>query len=193
MSGIFYTIEDITSSLYDIKPPFLWHHTRYIWHCIHCICVITSTVLMISRQLYLWDLIFYVWWHHIHCIQYHIYYICKSHTLSLCHHNHSFDVITPFVCMTSHRYSYIIIYTIEGITHFMTSHHYIYYVITILLFMSSHALHSWHHSHYIWHCIHCICVITDTLLMISDLLYIWHHTHFMYDILCTLHYVPSTL
>ena len=42
---------DITSSLYDLKPPCLCHHSHYIWHLVHCICVITSTVLMISHQL----------------------------------------------------------------------------------------------------------------------------------------------
>ena len=71
-----WTIDDITSSLYDIKPPFLWHHIHSIWHRIHCICVITSTVLLISHQLYLWDLIRYIWWHDIHCIWHHIHYIC---------------------------------------------------------------------------------------------------------------------
>ena len=66
--SIFCTIEDFTSSLYEIKPPFLWHHTHYILHCINVISVTTSTVL-IPHQLYLWDLILYMWWHHIHCIQ----------------------------------------------------------------------------------------------------------------------------
>ena len=32
-----------------------------------------------------------------------------SQPLYLCHHSHSFDVITPFVCMTSHPYLYNII------------------------------------------------------------------------------------
>ena len=52
MYSIFCTIEDITSTIYDIKPPFLWPHTHYIWHRIHAISVITSTVLMISYKLY---------------------------------------------------------------------------------------------------------------------------------------------
>ena len=73
MYSIFCTIEDITSSLYDIKPPFLWNHTHYIWHRIHSISVITSTLFMISHQLYLWDLLCYIWWDHIHCIQHHIH------------------------------------------------------------------------------------------------------------------------
>ena len=29
--SIFCTIEDITCSLYEIKPPVLWHRTHYVW------------------------------------------------------------------------------------------------------------------------------------------------------------------
>ena len=47
--SIICTIEDITSSLYEIKPPFLWHHTHYIWHHIDAISVNKSTELMISH------------------------------------------------------------------------------------------------------------------------------------------------
>ena len=69
--GILCTIQDITYLLYDIKPPFLKHHTHYIWLRIYCTRVITSTVLMISHQLNFWDLIRYIWWHNIHCILHH--------------------------------------------------------------------------------------------------------------------------
>ena len=82
--SIFCTTEDITSSLYEINPPFLWHHTHYIWHCINAISVTTSTLLMISHQIYLWDLILYICWHHIHCIQKLIHYIVPSQPLYLC-------------------------------------------------------------------------------------------------------------
>ena len=53
--------------------------------------------------------------------------------------------------------------------------------------MTSHALCSWHHSHYIWNGIHRFWVITTTPLMVSDQLYVWHNTHHTYAILCTLH------
>ena len=52
MCGIICPIQDITSSLYDLKSPCLRNHTHYVWHCIPCICVITSILLMISHQLY---------------------------------------------------------------------------------------------------------------------------------------------
>ena len=71
--SIFCTIEDITSSLYEIKAPFLWHPTHYILHRIDAISVTTSTLLMISQQMYLWDLILYISQHHVHCIQQHIH------------------------------------------------------------------------------------------------------------------------
>ena len=102
--GIFCTIQDITSSLYDIKPPFLWHHTHYIWHHIYCICVITSTVLMISQQLNFWDLIRYIWWHHIHCIWHHSHWMCViSPTFSMIYH--------PLYVGHHTHYMYNIIYT----------------------------------------------------------------------------------
>ena len=99
MYSIFCTIEDITSSIYDIKSPFLWHQTHYIWHHIHGVSDIISTVLMISHQMYLWDLICYIWWHHIHCIQHHIHYICNITATVSVSHTPSFHDITPFVCM----------------------------------------------------------------------------------------------
>ena len=44
--SIFCTIENITSSLYEIKAPFLWHHTHYILHHIDTISVTTYTLLI---------------------------------------------------------------------------------------------------------------------------------------------------
>ena len=100
----FCTIQEITSSLYDTQPPFIWHQTHYIWLHIHCICVITSTVIMISQKLYLRDLIRYTSQHHLHCIRHDSHWIC---------------VITPILSMISHplygwhhtHYMYKIIYT----------------------------------------------------------------------------------
>ena len=100
--GIFCTIEGITWSLYEIKPQVLWHHTHYIWHRIDAISVTTSTLLMISHQIYLWDLILYICRHHIHCIQKHIHYFCTITDTVPVSHTHSFCGITPFVYMTLH-------------------------------------------------------------------------------------------
>ena len=100
--NIFCIIEDITSSLYEIKPPFLWNHTHYIWPRFNAISVTTSTLLMISHQLHLCDLILYICWHHIHCIQQHIHYICTITATVPVSHTHCFHDITPFVYMTLH-------------------------------------------------------------------------------------------
>ena len=45
--SIICTIEDITSSLYEIKAPYYWHNTHCILHHINTISVTTSTLLMI--------------------------------------------------------------------------------------------------------------------------------------------------
>ena len=98
----FCTVEDITSSLYEIKPPFLGHHSHYIWHHIDAISVTTSTLLMISHQLSLWELIIYICWHHIHWIQQHIHYIFSITATVPVSHIHTFHDVTPFVYMTLH-------------------------------------------------------------------------------------------
>ena len=68
MCGIICPIQDITSSLHDLKSPCLCNHTHYIWYHVHCISVITSILLMISHQLYFWVHICYNSQHHVHCI-----------------------------------------------------------------------------------------------------------------------------
>ena len=100
--SIFFTLEGIISSLYEIKWPFVWLHTHYIWHCIDAISVTTSTLLMISHQIYLWDLVLYICRHHIHCIQQHIHCICTITATVRVSHTHTFHDITPFVYMTLH-------------------------------------------------------------------------------------------
>ena len=100
--SIFCTIEGITFSLYEIKPQFFWHHSHYIWHRINAISFATSTLLMISHQIYSWDLILYICRHNIHCIQQDIQYICNITATVPVSHTHSFHDIIPFVYMTLH-------------------------------------------------------------------------------------------
>ena len=54
MRGIVCIIQDITSSLFDLKAPFWEHQTYYIINHVHCICVITPTLSMIKQPLYIW-------------------------------------------------------------------------------------------------------------------------------------------
>ena len=80
----------ITSSINDLKPPCLCHHTHYIWHRVHvCGCVIISTVLMISHELYFWDHFHYNSRNHIHCLR---------------HDSHRICVIIPTRSMISHPF-----------------------------------------------------------------------------------------
>ena len=110
--SIFSTMEDITSSLYEIKPPVLWHHTHYILNRINAIFVPTSTLLMISQQVYFWDLFLYICRHHIHRIQQPVDYICTITATGRGSHTHSFHYITTFEKWHCTHYMFIIRYTI---------------------------------------------------------------------------------
>ena len=59
--------------------------------------------------------------------------------------------------------------------------------------MSSHPLYSCHHTQYIWHHIHCSCIITHSVLIIPHLLYLWHQTHYMFNIVWMLYDITPTV
>ena len=168
MCGIVCIIQDITSSLFDLKPPFWGHHTHYIRHRVHCICVITTTLSMISQPLYvryhiqyMWDILSTIFmtsytlcmttqpcvlttphsaylWHHLHYRRRHIHSITPSHNL--------YD-FTSTSGMTSHP-----------------------------LYQTSHQLYLCHHN--------LSTDITPT--------FVWHHTHYMCDIICTIYNIIPT-
>ena len=171
--SIFCTIEDITSSLYEIKAPFLWHHTHYILHRIDTISVTTFTLLKISHQIYLWDLILYIC-RHIHCIQQHTHYFfhhshctCVSHPLFPWPHTLCIYDIACTICLTSD--------TLYKVSHppFMTSRH-IIYDITCTVFMSSLPRYLTLHPQYL--CPHNPSTydLWKSVCMTSHPLYIWH-------------------
>ena len=151
MCGIVCTIQDITSSLYDLKPPCLCHHTNYIWHCAHCICVITSTVLMISHKLYFWDHICYNSRHHIPCI-WHDSNCMPSQSLHswhqipyIWHHLQGLWHLSPYMWHHSH-YVCENMWTISNIKHRV---------------LRQYNRYMWNHNLHI-----CICVIAETVSMI---------------------------
>ena len=165
------TIQDITSSLYDLRRPCLCHHTHYIWHRVHCICVITSTVLMISYQLYFWDHFRYNSRHHIHCIRHYSHWICDI-TLTRLMISQPFYVwhhITPAICTSYTLYK-------RSRPYFMRSHH-IIYDITCTVFMTSFPRYLTLHPQYL--CPHNPSTydLWTTVCMTSHPLYIWHLTH----------------
>ena len=80
---------------------FLISHPLYLtsyWHYF----VIISTILLISHQLYIWDLILYICRHSVHWLQ-HIHYISTITATKTVSHTYTFHDITPFVYMTLHR------------------------------------------------------------------------------------------
>ena len=151
MYSILCTMGDIASSLYEIKPPFLWHHTHSIWHCINAISFTTSTVLMISHQLYLRDLIFYICRHHIFVLYtttyslylyHHSHCSCFSHPHFPWYHTICVYDVARTICLT--------LDTLYKVSHpqFMTSCH-IIYEITGTVFISSLPLYLTLHPQYL--------------------------------------------
>ena len=164
MCSIVCIIQDITSSLFDLKPPFWGHHSHYIRHRVHCICDITPTLSMISQPLCVWYHIQYMWdilstifmtsyplcmrsqpcvlitphsayvWHHLRYWSHHIHSITPSHNL--------YDFTST-----------------SGMTDITTP----VSDITPTVSLSSQPLH-WYHTHF---------------CMTSHPLYLWYHTHYI--------------
>ena len=133
----------------------------------HIIYVITCSVLMTSLPLYL-----------------------TLHPLYLCHHNHSVDDLRPTVCMTSHPLYvwYLMHFTLCPINSLR---------LNTILVITLHPLHSWHHTHYIWHhtqdYTNVISAISPTIsetaytvLMSSNPVYQLYHKHSLNDITHTI-------
>ena len=172
-----------------------------MWPYLHCICVITPTLSMISQPTYMWYHLWYTCdilhtiymisyplcmtpqhcvliphsayvWHHLHYRWYHIHSITPnrriydvtstpgmasqpqyqtSHSLYLCHHNLSTDIIPTFVWHPTH-YMCDIMCTLYNIISTP-------YVIT-LLYLWHHSLYIWNHIQYVGRHMHYTCNIT---------------------------------
>ena len=168
MCGIICILQDITSSLFDLKPPFWGHHTHYIRHRLHCICVITTTLSMISQPLY---------------VRYHIQYMwdilstifMTSYTLCM--------TTQPCVLTTPHSaYLWHHLHYRRRHIHSITPSHNLY-DFTSTSGMTSHPLYQTSHQQYLFH--HNLSTdITPT--------FVWHHMHYMCDIICTIYNIIST-
>ena len=162
MCGIVCIIQDITSSLFDLKPPFWGHHTHYIRHRVHCICVITTTLSMISQPLYVWYHIsicetfclLYLW-HHTH-------YVWQRNPVCWLHHTRL--TMTSFALQktsyplyhTKPQSLWLHVHFRHDITPPVSD-------ITPPVSLSSQPLH-WYHTHF---------------CMTSHALYVWHHMYYI--------------
>ena len=126
---------------------YLWHNIHCMWPYLHCICVMTPILSMISLPTYMW---------------YHIWYTCDILP--------TIYMISYPLCMTTQHCVLIphsamcdIICTTNEIISTL-SHQ-------TAVFMMSHPLRAWHHNHSIRHRTHCIFVITTSPLISYPLLY----------------------
>ena len=80
-----------TSNTWQHKS-YICHLTLYIWHYIHCICVIKPSVPIVFHQLSVWHYTLCVWhhihfaWHHMNALWHHTHISMTSHPVYLWHH-----------------------------------------------------------------------------------------------------------
>ena len=168
-----HSINDISATLCVIS------HTVYMWHTIQ---YMISYSLCMTTQICVWLIPHSAYvWHHLHYSCYHIHSITPnhniydvtnssgmtslplyktSHSLYLCHHNLSTDIIPTFVWHHTH-YMDDNICTLHNIIS-------IPYVIT-LLYLCHHSLYIWNHIQHVGPHIHYTCDIRATNLC--------HHSH----------------
>ena len=114
----------------------------------------------------------------------------KWHPPYLCHHNNSIDGLRPTLCMTSHP-----LYVCQ-LMHSTRRHIHSLWLQTIVV-ITSHPLHSWHHTPYIWHQTHgntnvisaiwpAISNTTSTVSVSSQTGYQLYHNHSLYVITQTI-------
>ena len=168
MCGIVCVIQDITSSLFYLKRPFWGHHTHYIRHRVHCICVITTTLSMTSQPLY---------------VRYHIQYMWDILSTifmtwyTLCMTTQPCVLITPHSAYLWHHLHYR-----RRHIHSITPSHNLY-DFRSTSGMTSHPLYQTSHQQYLCH--HNLSTdITPT--------FVWHHTHYMCDVICTIYNIIPT-
>ena len=168
MCGIVCIIEDITASLFHVKPPFGGHHTHYITHHVHCICIITPILLMISQPVYVWYHSQYMW---------DILSTIFKTSYPLCMTTQPCVLITPLSAYVWHHLCYR-----RHHIHSITSS-YNLYDFRSTSGMTSHPLYQTSHQLYLCH--HNLSTdITPT--------FVWHHTNYMCDILCCIYNIIST-
>ena len=168
MCGIICIIQHITSSHFDLKQPFWGHHTHYIRHRVHCICVITPTPSMISQPIYVWYHIKYIW---------DILSAIFMTSYPLYMKTHHCELITPHSAYVWHHLSYR-----RHHIHSITPSHSLY-DFTSTSGITSHPLYQTSHQLYICH--HNLSThITPT--------FVWHHTQYICDIMSTIYNIIPT-
>ena len=181
---------------------FPWYHTLCIYDTAPTICLTLDTLYKVSHPHFMTSChIIYVFTCTVFMTS--LPWYVTLHPQYRCPHNPTkFDLCTT-VWMTSHP-----LY----VWHFMPIHNVTSTLwINTIVVTTIHPLHSWHHTHYIWHYTHdntkiisaislSISDITSTLSVSSNPLYqlyythsLYDSTHYMYDITFSMHYITWTL
>ena len=168
MCGIVCIIQGIRASLFDHKPPFWGHHTHYIIHRVHCICVITPALSMISQPLYVWYHIQYMW---------DILSTIFMTSYPLCMTSQPCVLITPHSAYVWHHLRYR-----SRHIHSITQSHNLY-DFTSTSGMTLDALYQASYQ---------LCLCHHNLSIDIIPTFVWHHTHYMCDIIYSIYNNIST-
>ena len=155
---IHYTCEIIATNL--------CHHTHFIDHISHTLCVTSYALYIRSHpllRLYFWHHNLYIW-NHIQYIGQHVHYTCEITATNLCHQTHFIYNITPIIYVTSHS-AYV-----WHLLHY-PRHHILTLWHQTTIFVTSHPLYLPSYPLYLCHHIHCISDIIPNVFMWSHGLY----------------------
>ena len=173
-------IDDITPYV-RIKsyPLYIWHHRHFIWHHIHS-CWQHTIVCMSWHTLCLWHHMYYIWCHPYHVYDYQSFISdFKSVKTAI---SSTLYVITPSRSRTPHLLCKAS--QVPYVCHYID---YTWHLIHTLwqqplVFMTSHALYSLQHPHYIRHLIYSVWCHIHYVCYITKWHYLWHQTLYVYDI-----------
>ena len=183
----------MTSHTWQHKS-YICHLTLYIWHYIHCFCVIKTSVSIVLHPLIVWHYTPYVWyhiqyaWHHMNTLWHHTRIGMTSHAVYLWHHIHYIWYQT-FCFMKTNSYNW-------HLTHCIWHHSQYICVVTPVLSMPSqklwkslHLAQVWHHTHPTAHQIQTywhqssLFRTSQTLHLWHQISYIWHHIHGLWHLI----------
>ena len=167
---------------------YICHLKFYIWHYIHCICVIKPRVSIAFNPLCVCHYTLYVWhnilyaWHHMNTLWYHTHIGVTSHPLYLWHHT-QYIWSHPYCFMKTKRL-------------YLASHHCIWhhrdciFVVTPALSMSLQQL--WKSPHLVKYNI--IHTLHHTKFRLYDInfQYLGHRKLCLHDIGSPIHDITST-
>ena len=158
------------------------YHPHYIWNGLYRICVITTTLLMFSDQLYVWHHIHFTYanfctLHNVTSTLYDFTTLYLSHYIHCIHDiTHPIYDITHMAIETLHLLSDPLYLTLHALYLCHQTHDISYttptlYMTSYTLYVWPHIQYPWYHNKYLWH--------YTPLCITSHPVYLWQHIQYV--------------